>query len=268
MSLKLDRIFEPSFLKDLLLALAGTDQLEELAEFLVETLAGRDKISSAQLWLRNRSPNDDAEGPEPEDRLDLFACAGAIRSSDSRSLSPIPLGAPWLGEVAQGTPLRIEEIGDHSRNPLPGMADSDVGFGAAPLSFQGEIFGVLAVLTEVPLRMHTFEWLQIITDHSAAAIARAYLRRESDQTIELLQAEIKTVRGQSQLEDSGSHRVFSEEEMKQRERDNLMTALDKSNWKIYGPEGAAALLGMKPTTLASRMKKLSLRRPPQLTLVR
>jgi len=50
-------------------------------------------------------------------------------------------------------------------------------------------------------------------------------------------------------------------EFRQRERQNLRAALVKAGWKVYGRDGAAALLGMKPTTLASRMKALGIARP-------
>ena len=49
--------------------------------------------------------------------------------------------------------------------------------------------------------------------------------------------------------------------MKHGERENLRAALEQTGWKIYGPRGAAELLGLKPTTLASRMKKMGLQRP-------
>jgi transcriptional regulator with GAF, ATPase, and Fis domain len=35
-------------------------------------------------------------------------------------------------------------------------------------------------------------------------------------------------------------------------------ALTACNGKIYGAEGAASMLGMKPTTLASRIKTLNI----------
>ena len=57
----------------------------------------------------------------------------------------------------------------------------------------------------------------------------------------------------------------SEREFRQRERQNLLAALDQAGWKIYGHNGAAALLGMKPTTLASRMKALKIARPDKTT---
>jgi len=40
-----------------------------------------------------------------------------------------------------------------------------------------------------------------------------------------------------------------------------VAALDQTGWRIRGPGGAAALLGLKPTTLESRIKKLGLERP-------
>ncbi len=50
-------------------------------------------------------------------------------------------------------------------------------------------------------------------------------------------------------------------EFRKRERQNLIAALGEAGWKIYGRGGAAALLGMKPTTLASRMRALGIERP-------
>ncbi|WP_309381928.1 sigma-54-dependent transcriptional regulator [Cerasicoccus frondis] len=52
---------------------------------------------------------------------------------------------------------------------------------------------------------------------------------------------------------------LTEPELLKRERDNLLIVLEKTNWKIKGPSGAAELLGVKPTTLLSRIKKMGLR---------
>jgi DNA-binding NtrC family response regulator len=53
---------------------------------------------------------------------------------------------------------------------------------------------------------------------------------------------------------------LTESEIRERERDNLLAVLEKSGWKIKGENGAAELLGIKPTTLISRIKKLGLTR--------
>ncbi len=54
---------------------------------------------------------------------------------------------------------------------------------------------------------------------------------------------------------------LTETELQRRERENLLVILQKSNWRIKGADGAAELLGVKPTTLVTRMKKMGLRRP-------
>jgi transcriptional regulator with GAF, ATPase, and Fis domain len=52
--------------------------------------------------------------------------------------------------------------------------------------------------------------------------------------------------------------VVPESEMRRLERENLERALATAGGRVYGSGGAAALLGVKPTTLASRLKKLGL----------
>jgi len=45
------------------------------------------------------------------------------------------------------------------------------------------------------------------------------------------------------------------------ERSHIKDVLKKTSWRVSGKNGAAELLGMKPTTLDSRMKKLGITRP-------
>jgi len=52
--------------------------------------------------------------------------------------------------------------------------------------------------------------------------------------------------------------VLSKKEIEHRDRENILRALKQSRGKIYGPDGAAAILGLKPTTLTSRMKRMKL----------
>jgi formate hydrogenlyase transcriptional activator len=44
------------------------------------------------------------------------------------------------------------------------------------------------------------------------------------------------------------------------ERNHMLKVLDMTGWRIRGKNGAAELLGLKPTTLHSRMKKLGIKR--------
>jgi formate hydrogenlyase transcriptional activator len=50
--------------------------------------------------------------------------------------------------------------------------------------------------------------------------------------------------------------------LKELQRDAILSALREARGIIGGPEGAAARLGIKRTTLQSRMRKLGIRRPP------
>jgi formate hydrogenlyase transcriptional activator len=43
------------------------------------------------------------------------------------------------------------------------------------------------------------------------------------------------------------------------EREHILRALEKTRWRVKGPKGAASELGINPSTLYSRMKKLSIR---------
>jgi DNA-binding NtrC family response regulator len=54
---------------------------------------------------------------------------------------------------------------------------------------------------------------------------------------------------------------LTESEMRRRERENLFAILQKTGWRIKGSDGAAELLGVKPTTLVARIKKMGFNRP-------
>ena len=47
--------------------------------------------------------------------------------------------------------------------------------------------------------------------------------------------------------------------MAEAERRHIMEALAASKWMVGGPKGAAAMLGLKRSTLQSRMEKLGIR---------
>jgi hydrogenase-4 transcriptional activator len=55
--------------------------------------------------------------------------------------------------------------------------------------------------------------------------------------------------------------ILSETELTALVRKNTLRALKRSNWKIYGPGGASELIGIKPTTLIERMKRMKIQKP-------
>lgn len=59
---------------------------------------------------------------------------------------------------------------------------------------------------------------------------------------------------------STSSHIVREDKWKERERANIVAAIKQASGKIYGRGGAAELLGVKPNTLAYRMKVLGIRK--------
>jgi formate hydrogenlyase transcriptional activator len=65
------------------------------------------------------------------------------------------------------------------------------------------------------------------------------------------------------LADAGPSAISDGNVLKQVEREQIVRALRESNWVVGGAYGAAARLGLKRTSLAYKMQKLGISRPPQ-----
>ncbi|GAG28347.1 unnamed protein product, partial [marine sediment metagenome] len=50
--------------------------------------------------------------------------------------------------------------------------------------------------------------------------------------------------------------------LEESERRHIIKVLESTGWRVRGKNGAAELLGLKPTTLDSRIKKLGIQRIP------
>jgi len=55
--------------------------------------------------------------------------------------------------------------------------------------------------------------------------------------------------------------ILTEKEMRDYQKRNLVAALKQTNWRVSGRDGAAELLGVRPTTLADRIRSFGIRRP-------
>jgi PAS domain S-box-containing protein len=55
--------------------------------------------------------------------------------------------------------------------------------------------------------------------------------------------------------------VLTEREMKKLQRKNILEALRQTNWRVSGKDGAAELLGIRPTTLSDRIRSFGLSKP-------
>jgi PAS domain S-box-containing protein len=56
-------------------------------------------------------------------------------------------------------------------------------------------------------------------------------------------------------------RSSEKQSLQEVERQHILRVLEESGWRVAGKNGAAKILGLKPTTLEARMKKLGITRP-------
>lgn len=71
---------------------------------------------------------------------------------------------------------------------------------------------------------------------------------------------IEITHGETELISPANDQIYTEAQRLVRDKANIEAALRQTNGKISGKDGAAELLGMKSTTLASRMKKLGIQK--------
>ncbi len=70
----------------------------------------------------------------------------------------------------------------------------------------------------------------------------------------------------SDLSQTIPRRFYTDKEFRRLERLNIISALEHAKWKVSGKKGAAELLGIKTTTLNSKMRALSIQRPGNSSL--
>jgi len=150
-----------------------------------------------------------------------------------------PIGARRVGRAfAERRTLIV-----HRDLELLGLADSlwlerhrIGGFAAIPLVRAGHCIGVMAVFSRRPLGRIDARALHDASQQVAAALPRGTANDSHPPAVPLRSlAEI--------------------------EREAIEQTLAATGWRVSGPRGAAGILGLKPTTLHSRMRKLGVRRP-------
>ena len=60
---------------------------------------------------------------------------------------------------------------------------------------------------------------------------------------------------------NGEPTLMTEQELLELQKNNLLAALTATGWRVSGPRGAAALVGLKPSTFTDRIKKFGIVRP-------
>ena len=75
--------------------------------------------------------------------------------------------------------------------------------------------------------------------------------------------ELKHSIAETALAEPSAEQVLTEKDMREFQKRNTVAALERSSWRVSGEGGAADILGVKPTTLADRVRTFGIKRPPR-----
>ncbi|MEQ9410202.1 MAG: sigma 54-interacting transcriptional regulator [Fuerstiella sp.] len=204
--------------KRLLLDLAQERDLSSLLNLLVTRISGSDAVALARIWLVR--PGDicqtcrlRGECPDRSQCLHLVAGNGRSLTDPDRDLSRLdghfrrfPIGVRKVGRIAlTGEPLEapdLSEMPDWIVDPDWVRAEGVAGFAGQPLSHHGMVLGVLGVFSRVRIGNECLDWLRMVADHAAVAIAHScaweqvqQLRRRLEEENEYLQQEFAVEQG-------------------------------------------------------------------------
>ena len=116
---------------------------------------------------------------------------------------------------------------------------------------------IRSVPTEALVNLQNYSWPGNVRELENV-IQRAVINTEGD-TLQLADDLSASRSGNAESPDLP---IKSLEEV---EREHILLSLGKTNWKIQGESGAAALLEINSSTLRGRMRKLGIHRPPYRT---
>src|SRR5690606_24825053 len=168
--------------------------------------------------------------------------AGRFREDLYYRLSVFPIDVPPLRERGDD----VVQLASHF------LERTCQEFGHAPL----------ALSRQQALLLTRYEWPGNIRELKNVIERAVILSRGKVLRLDLAMADIlgpPKVATTSNVETADE--VITEDELRQLEKTNLLTALRLTDWRVSGQDGAAQLVGLKPSTFTDRMKKFGITRP-------
>ena len=163
---------------------------------------------------------------------------GDFRADLFYRINTFPITLPPLRERKEDIPILVEHfIGKHS--PALGR----------------EVTGISAIMME---QLETFTWPGNVRELESI-IQRALISASGP--ILNLAEDLDRKRNVTTLTTIGT--VENPLDLRSAEKEHIASILVQTDWKIAGPSGAAAKLGVPPSTLRSKMKKLGIQRNSQ-----
>ncbi len=173
----------------LLLDMAQQRSASELLWLIVRRLCETSSVAMARIWLIRPGQGCPscpmrAECPSQTKCLHLVASAGTSVACPGVSFSRIdgsfrrfPLGIRKVGQIAAtGEPVEAPDLAslpDWIVRPAWVQAEGIKGFGGQPLVSRGNVLGVLGIFSRVTIDATSLDWLRMIADHAASALANA-----------------------------------------------------------------------------------------------
>src|SRR5664279_3929343 len=199
-------------LPSIILAITEQRSLCAVLATIVDSVARQPNVALARLWLRQSGrecPHCSRSAQNSGDSLHLRASSGISQvsgadwSRTNGSFHQIALGRTdsKISHIAtSGESVRIQRLSEDQwlRHQDWARSEQLVGFAGHPLVFRGEVLGVLAVFRRTEPDDACWEWLRVLADSAAVAIANArafeqveLLRHELEMERDYLRQEVK-----------------------------------------------------------------------------
>jgi transcriptional regulator with GAF, ATPase, and Fis domain len=107
-------------------------------------------------------------------------------------------------------------------------------------------------------RLAQYSWPGNVRELQNVIERAAILARNGRIRIDLPDMAPASQAGRRAYSPAGKPSILTEDDRRERDRANIVSALDACGGKVFGRGGAAELLDIKPTTLVSRMKALGI----------
>jgi transcriptional regulator with GAF, ATPase, and Fis domain len=174
--------------------------------------------------------------------LQAGIAAGTFREDLYFRLNVIRLVIPPLRERAEDIPLLVDYY--------------------AKLYSEAHRTPLLEVLPEAMEALLAYRWPGNIRELKNVIERAVILSRGKVLRLDLAMSDILNAPAvQDDATGTDSSQLLTEAALRELERQNIERALTLAAWRVSGPNGAAKLLGVKPTTLADRMKKFKIAKP-------